>query len=48
LVVKQTAWSEMQKAGDEERQMALENGEVDVDGIPMCTDVQLSLMGDGQ
>lgn len=43
LVVQKTAWSEMQKAGDEERQMALENGEVDVDGIPMCT-----VIADGQ
>lgn len=33
----------MQKAGDEERQMALENGKVDVDGIPMCT-----VIADGQ
>lgn len=43
LVVQKTAWSEMQKAGDEERRMALENGEVDVDGIPMCT-----VIADGQ
>lgn len=43
LVVQQTAWNEMQMAGDEERQMALENGEVDVDGIPMCT-----VIADGQ
>ncbi|XP_060861794.1 uncharacterized protein LOC132938802, partial [Metopolophium dirhodum] len=43
LVVQKTAWSEMQKAGNEERQMALENGEVDVDGIPMCT-----VIADGQ
>lgn len=43
LVVQQTAWSEMQKAGAEERHMALENGEVDVDGIPMCI-----VIADGQ
>lgn len=33
----------MQKAGDEERQLAIQNGEVDVDGIPMCT-----VIADGQ
>jgi len=43
LVVQKTAWSEMQKAGNEEREMALENGEVDVDGITMCT-----VIADGQ
>lgn len=43
LVVQTTARSEMQKAGEKERQMALENDEVDVDGILMCT-----VIADGQ
>lgn len=43
LVVQKTAWSEMKQAGDEEREIALKNKEVDVDGTPMCT-----VIADGQ
>lgn len=38
-----TAWDEMKKAGDEEREIALKNGVLDEDGIPMCT-----VVADGQ
>ena len=34
---------EMAKAGDEERRIALENGNVDENGVPMCT-----VIADGQ
>lgn len=36
-ILQNTAFDEMKKAGDEERKMALECGNVDSDGIPMCT-----------
>ncbi|XP_022177421.1 uncharacterized protein LOC111038573 [Myzus persicae] len=41
--VHNTAWDEMKKAGVEERELALEAGEVDENGIPMCT-----VVADGQ
>lgn len=36
-VVNASAWKEMKKAEDEEREIALKNGLLDEDGIPMCT-----------
>lgn len=42
-VVHASAWDEMKKAGDEEREIALKNGILDEDGIPMCT-----VIADGQ
>jgi len=42
-ILKNSAFDEMKKAGDEERKMALECGNVDSDGIPMCT-----VVADGQ
>ena len=36
-VIQDTAIEEMAKAGDEERRIALENGNVDKYGVPMCT-----------
>lgn len=41
--VHDTAWDEMKRAGEEEKQIALECGEVDVDGIPIIT-----VVADGQ
>lgn len=41
--VKETAWNEMKLAGIEERRLALEAGDVDEDGIPMCP-----VIADGQ
>ncbi|KAE9522485.1 hypothetical protein AGLY_017146 [Aphis glycines] len=38
-----TAIDEMLKAGNEERQLAIESGNIDQDGIPMCT-----VIADGQ
>jgi len=35
--------AQMKIAGDEERQLAIESGTVDIDGIPMCT-----VVADGQ
>lgn len=43
--VHETAWNAMQKAGEEERKISLEIGDIDSDGIPMCpviTDIQWS------
>lgn len=37
------AWEEIQKAGNEERKLAIEAGDVDDDGIPFCT-----VVADGQ
>ncbi|XP_050540727.1 uncharacterized protein LOC126905245 [Daktulosphaira vitifoliae] len=36
-VVHATAWDEMKKAGDEERKLAFESGDVDIDGTPVIT-----------
>lgn len=38
-----SAWEEIQKAGEEERKFALESGDVDDDGVPFCT-----VIADGQ
>lgn len=43
LAIKDTAIEEMIKAGDEEHRLALENGNVDTDGVAMCT-----VIADGQ
>jgi len=37
------AWEEIRKAGEEEKQIALECGNIDSDGILMCT-----IVADGQ
>lgn len=37
------AWEEIQKAGEEERNLAIEAGDVDDNGIPFCT-----VVADGQ
>lgn len=37
------AWEEIRKAGEEERKLALESGDVDDDGVPFCT-----VVADGQ
>lgn len=42
-LVHDTAWDEIKRAGDEERKIALEEGNTDEDGIPMCT-----VIADGQ
>ncbi|KAL4107279.1 hypothetical protein QTP88_017650 [Uroleucon formosanum] len=42
-ILKNSAFDEMKKAGDEERKMAIECRNVDSDGIPMCT-----VVADGQ
>lgn len=42
-VISVTAWEEMRKAGDEERELAIKCGDIDLDGIPMCT-----IVADGQ
>jgi len=41
--IKDTAIDEMLKAGNEERQLAIKSGNIDEDGIPMCT-----VIADGQ
>ncbi|XP_029342286.1 uncharacterized protein LOC103310448 [Acyrthosiphon pisum] len=41
--IKVTAWNVMKLAGIEEKQLALEAGDVDIDGIPMCP-----VVADGQ
>jgi len=42
-VISDSAWEEMRKAGEEEKELALKCGYVDTDGIPMCT-----VVADGQ
>lgn len=37
------AWEEIRKAGEEERQLAIEAGDIDDDGVPFC-----SVVADGQ
>lgn len=37
LVVQKTARNEIKEAGDEEREIALKNKEIDEDGTPICT-----------
>lgn len=41
--IKKTAWVEMQKAGEEEKRIALDLGNVDTDGVPLIT-----VVADGQ
>lgn len=41
--IKNSAWIEMKKAGEEEKKLALESGNVDKDGIPLIT-----VVADGQ
>lgn len=41
--VQDTAWEKIIKAGNEEKQLALECGNIYVDGTPMCT-----IVADGQ
>lgn len=41
--IKDTAWNVMKLAGIEEKQLAMEAGDVDIDGIPMCP-----VVADGQ
>lgn len=41
--VESTAWNAMQLAGVEEKKLALEAGDLDIDGIPMCP-----VIADGQ
>lgn len=41
--IQNTAWIEMKKAGEEEKKLALESGNVDKDGIPLVT-----VVADGQ
>lgn len=41
--IKETALDEMIKAGNEERQIAINNGNIDENGIPLCT-----VVADGQ
>lgn len=41
--IQNTAWIEMKKAGEEEKKLALESGNVDKDGIPLIT-----VVADGQ
>lgn len=42
-VIEDTAIEEMIKAGNEERELAIESGNIDDDGVPMCT-----VIADGQ
>lgn len=35
--IKNTAWFEMERAGKEEKQIAIKSGNIDVDGIPFIT-----------
>lgn len=42
-VIEESAWEQMQLAGIEEKRLALEAGNIDSDGIPMCP-----VVADGQ
>lgn len=42
-IVHDTAWEEMQKAGEEEKIIAIDCGDIDTDGIPVIT-----VIADGQ
>lgn len=35
-IIEESAWEEMRLAGLQEKQLALDRGDVDIDGIPMC------------
>lgn len=43
FLIHNTAWDEMKKAGEEERRLALEAGDIDENGTAMCT-----VVADGQ
>jgi hypothetical protein len=36
-VIKQTAWEQMRLAGIEEKQLAIEAGDIDTDGVSLCS-----------
>jgi len=42
-LIYESAWEEMKKSGEEEKRIAIECGDIDSDGIPMCT-----VVADGQ
>lgn len=42
-IIEESAWEQMQLAGIEEKRLALEAGDVDSDGIPLCP-----VVADGQ
>lgn len=42
-VINESAWEQMRLAGLEEKKLALERNDVDIDGIPMCP-----VVADGQ
>jgi hypothetical protein len=42
-VIEQTAWEQMRLAGIEEKQLAIEAGDIDTDGVPLCP-----VIADGQ
>lgn len=42
-IIHDSAWEEMKKSGEEEKRLAIECGDIDSDGIPMCT-----VVADGQ
>ncbi|KAF0691454.1 Uncharacterized protein FWK35_00035195, partial [Aphis craccivora] len=42
-VIEQTAWEQMRFAGIEEKQLAIEAGDIDTDGVPLCP-----VIADGQ
>jgi len=41
--VHEVAWDEIKKAGEEERKLAIQYGDIDIDGVPMIT-----VVADGQ
>lgn len=43
MSIHNVAWEEIRKAGEEERKLAIETGNIDEDGIPFCT-----VVADGQ
>jgi len=42
-IIYKSSWDEMKQAGEEEKRIAIECGDVDSDGTPMCT-----VIADGQ
>jgi hypothetical protein len=42
-VIEQTAWEQMRLAGIEEKELAIEAGDIDTDGVPLCP-----VIADGQ
>lgn len=41
--ISEVAWDEIKKAGEEERKLAIQHGDIDIDGVPMIT-----VVADGQ